>query len=127
MKIQVILAMLAGGVLGAAAVQTLHAQSKAPVYYIGQVEVTDQEGYMRDFVSQSSVQVQAGGGKFIVRGGKVTPLAGNPPPPRIVIQQWESMEAMSKWFNSDEQKKLREIQAKYAKVQAFAVEGLPQQ
>jgi hypothetical protein len=31
------------------------------------------------------------------------------------------------WFNSDEAKKLREVQAKYAKVQVFVVEGLAQQ
>jgi uncharacterized protein (DUF1330 family) len=45
------------------------------------------------------------------------------PPKRIVIQQWESLDQLQKWFNSPEQTELRAIQAKYAKVRAFAVEG----
>jgi hypothetical protein len=41
--------------------QVLYAQAKPPVYLIGQVEVTDQAGYMREFVPQASARVQAGG------------------------------------------------------------------
>ena len=37
----VTLAMLAGVALGAIAVQTLHAQTKPPVYYVAEVDVTD--------------------------------------------------------------------------------------
>jgi uncharacterized protein (DUF1330 family) len=123
----VALALSAGVAFGALAVQALHAQAKPPVYLIGQVEVTDQTGYLNEFVPQASARVQAGGGRFLARGGKVTPLVGNAPPPRVVIQQWESMEALMSWFNSDEAKKLREVQAKYAKVQIFTVEGLTPQ
>jgi uncharacterized protein (DUF1330 family) len=71
----------------------------------------------------SALQVQANGGRFLVQGGKVTPLAGNPPTPRVIIQQWDSMETLTSWYNSDAQKKLRGIQAKYAKVHSFVVEG----
>ena len=69
------------------------------------------------------MQVQAKGGRFLVQGGKVTLLAGNAPAPRIVIQQWDNMETLTSWYNSDEQKKLRDIQAKFAKVHSFVVEG----
>jgi uncharacterized protein (DUF1330 family) len=123
----VALALLVGVGSGALIVEALHAQAKPPVYLIGQVEVTDQTGYQREFVPQASAAVQARGGRFIARGGKVTPLVGNAPPPRVVIQQWESMDALMSWFNADETKKLRELQAKYAKVQIFAVEGLTPQ
>ena len=119
----VALTLSAGVAVGALAVQALHAQSKPPVYYVAQIEVTDQAGYQREFVPQSQKQVQAKGGRFLVQGGKVTPLVGNPPAPRIVIQQWDSMETLTSWYNSDEQKKLRDIQAKFAKVQSFVVEG----
>jgi uncharacterized protein (DUF1330 family) len=122
----VALGALAGFALGSVAVQTLHAQAKPPVYYVAQIEVADQAGYEREFFPQSVAAVQAKGGRFLVQGGKVTSLAGNPPPSRIVVQQWDSMEALTSWFNSDEQKKLRDIQAKYAKAQSFAVEGVAQ-
>ena len=119
----VALTLSAGVAVGALAVQGLHAQSKPPVYYVAHVEVTDQAGYQQEFVPQSQKQVQAKGGRFLVQGGKVTPLVGSPPAPRIVIQQWDSMETLTSWYNSDEQKKLRDIQAKFAKVQSFVVEG----
>jgi uncharacterized protein (DUF1330 family) len=44
---------------------------------------------------------------------------------RVVIQQWDSMEELKAWFDSAEQTKLRDIQAKYSKVRACAVEGVP--
>ena len=126
-KSKLALALVVGAAIGGAAVQGLHAQSKPPVYLIGQVEVTDQTGYQREFVPQASARVQTAGGRFLARGGNVTALVGNAPPPRVVIQQWESMDALMSWFNADETKKLRELQAKYAKVQVFAVEGLTPQ
>jgi uncharacterized protein (DUF1330 family) len=126
-KSKLALTLVVGAAIGAAAVQGLQAQSKPPVYLIGQVEVTDQTGYLNEFVPQASARVQAGGGRFLARGGKVTPLVGNAPPPRGVSQQWESMDALMAWFNSDDAKKLREVQAKYAKVQIFTVEGLTPQ
>jgi uncharacterized protein (DUF1330 family) len=122
----VALTLSLGAAIGALAVQALHAQSKPPVYYVAQIEVTDQAAYEREFVPRTNAQVQASGGRFLVQGGRVTALAGNPPPSRIVIQQWASMETLTSWYNSDEQKKNREIQAKYGKIQSFAVEGLAQ-
>jgi hypothetical protein len=38
------LAMLAGFGLGAIAVQGLHAQTKPPIYYVAEVDVTDIDG-----------------------------------------------------------------------------------
>ena len=104
----VALALTVGVASGALTVHALHAQAKPSVYLIGQVEVTDQAGYQREFVPQASARVQASGGRFLARGGKVTPLVGNAPPSRVVIQQWESMDALMSWFDADETKKLPE-------------------
>jgi uncharacterized protein (DUF1330 family) len=109
-------------VLGGIAVHSLHAQTKPPVFYVAEVEVTDQAGYMKEFVAKAQGVVASSGGRFIVQSGKTIPLVGEPPK-RIVIQQWESLDQLQKWFNSPEQTELRAIQTKYAKVRAFAVEG----
>ncbi len=119
------IATVVGMSFGGIAVHTLHAQTKAPVYYVAEVDVTDETGYQRDFVPAATRAVQAGNGKFLARGGKATTLLGEPPKNRVVIQQWDSMDQQQKYWNSDEQKKLREIQAKYSKVRAYLVEGLP--
>ena len=117
-------AVLAGFALGAVAVQALHAQSNPPVYLIGEIDVTDAEGYLRDFAPRSQAAVKSSGGRFLVLGGKTTPLAGDPPKSRIVVQQWDSLDALQKWFNSPEQTQLRTIQQKYSKIRVFAVEGV---
>jgi uncharacterized protein (DUF1330 family) len=95
------------------------------VFYIAEVDITDEAGYERDFGVKSRAGVQVSGGKFLVRG-KAEPLKGEPPKNRIVIQQWESMDKLKAWFNSPEQKALRDIQDKYAKVRIFAAQGVPQ-
>ena len=92
------LALLTGVGLGALGVHTIYAAAKPPVYYIGEIDVTDQTGYLKDFAPKSQAAVKAGGAKFLAIGGHPVGLAGDPPKSRIVIQQWESMEAMKKWF-----------------------------
>lgn len=119
------IAALVGTGLGGIAVHTVYAQTKAPFYYVGEVDVTDEAGYQRDFVPEATKQIQSGGGKFLARGGTTTALLGEPVKKRVVIQQWDSMEQFRKHWDNDEQKKLREIQAKYAKVRAYVVEGVP--
>ena len=113
-------AALAGFALGAAAVQ---AQSRPPVIYVAEIDVTDEAGYLKDFTPKATANVQGAGGRFIVQGGKATALMGDPPKSRIIIQQWDSMEQLQKSLNSPERKALEAIRAKYAKVRAFAVEG----
>ena len=43
------LAMLAGIALGAFAVQAIHAQSKPPLYFVAQIDITNQDGYMKEY------------------------------------------------------------------------------
>ena len=45
----VALSLLAGAALGAAAVQGLHAQAKPPIYYVAEIDVTDLEGWTKDY------------------------------------------------------------------------------
>ena len=44
------LSMLAGAGLGGAAIEALHAQGKPPLYMIAINEVSDQEGYAKEYV-----------------------------------------------------------------------------
>jgi hypothetical protein len=42
------IAMFAGAALGAAAIQTLHAQAKPPAFFIAENTVINQDGYIRE-------------------------------------------------------------------------------
>ena len=44
------LAMVASAALGAAAVQTLHAQTKPPAYNIAEITIKDQDGYNKEYL-----------------------------------------------------------------------------
>ena len=88
--------------------------------------MTDLDGYLKEFSAKSTPLIKADGGHILAQGGKVTPLQGQPPNPRIVIVQWDSMAKLMSWYNSPESVGYRKIADKYATVQNFAIEGLPQ-
>jgi uncharacterized protein (DUF1330 family) len=121
----VTLAMLVGFGLGAVAVQGLHAQSKAPVYQITEIDVTDQEGYAKNYVPRIVPALKEAGARFIVQAGKTYPFEGEPPK-RIVVLTWDSIEKAEAFRDSAVGKELQSVRDKYAKFRSFAVEGLPQ-
>ena len=120
------MAMLAGFGLGTVAVERLHAQAKAPVYQVTEVEILDPEGYAKDYAPKASAAVKTAGGKFLAVGGKTTSFDGDPPKSRIVISQWDSIESIKAYRDSAAFKEIQPIRAKLAKVRTYAVEGIPQ-
>ena len=120
------LAMLAGFGLGTVAVQGLHAQAKAPVYQVTEIEILNPEAYAKDFAPKAGAAVKAAGGKFLTIGGKTTALDGEPPKSRIVISQWDSMEQITAYRDSAAFKEIQPIREKLAKVRTYAVEGTAQ-
>jgi len=124
-KYTVTLAMLAGFGLGAIAVQGLHAQAKPPVYQITEIDVLNQEAYLRDYAPKAQAVIRAAGGKFLAAGGKTTTIEGEPPKTRVVIQQWDSVEQIQAYRNSAAFKELLPLRERLAKFRAFTVEGAP--
>jgi uncharacterized protein (DUF1330 family) len=121
----VTLAMLAGFGLGAA-VQNLHAQAKPPVYLISEIDVMNQDAYLKDYAPKAQAAIKAAGGKFLAAGGKITTIEGDPPKPRVVIVLWESVEKAQAYRESAAFKDLLPIRDKLAKFRSFAVEAVPQ-
>jgi uncharacterized protein (DUF1330 family) len=122
----VALAMLAGFGLGTVAVPGLHAQGKALVYQVTEIEILNPEAYARDFALKAAAAVEASGGKILAVGGKTMALDGEPPKPRIVISQWDSAEQLKGYRESAAFKELQPIRAKLAKIRTYAVEGIAQ-
>jgi uncharacterized protein (DUF1330 family) len=117
------LAMGAGFALGAVAVHDLHAQAKPPAYYIGEITVKDQEGFIKQFAAPGVKPVQEAGGKFIVRGFKPIALQGESPP-RVTVIQFDSMDKAQAWWNSQTNKDQQAIGDKYGTFRSFLVEGI---
>ena len=117
------LAMVGSFALGAAAVQSLHAQATPPGYAIVEVNVTDKEGYAKEFLPVIAKEVQAAGGKYVVRGGNAVTLQGTPPASRVVVLQFDSVDKVQAWWKSPGRTSAQSIGDKYATTRAFAVEG----
>ena len=69
---------LAGLAIGAAAVQVLHAQAKPPVYAIALNQLTDPEGYAKDYLPKGRAAILAHGGVYVA-AGKGTVITGTFP------------------------------------------------
>ena len=119
------LAMLTGFGFGAVAVQGLHAQAKAPVYQVSEIEIPNMDVYLKDYAPKSQAAIKAAGGKFLAVGGKTTAIEGEPPKSRIAILQWDSVEQAQAYRNSAAFKELLPLRDKLAKFRTFVVEGLP--
>jgi uncharacterized protein (DUF1330 family) len=118
-------AMLAGFGLGTIAVQGLHAQASAPVYSVAEVDIVDQAAYST-YVPKAQAAIKASGGKFLVAGGKITAVEGEPPKSRVVIQQWDSLEKYQAYRNSAAFKDLLPLREKVAKWRTYVVEAVAQ-
>ena len=118
------LTLAAGIGIGAVAVQVIYAQATAPAYNVAEIAVTNEEGYNKEFVPPILKSIQESGGKFIVRGGKTIAALGTPPPPRVVIIQFESLAKAQAWLNSPGYKAAQPIGEKYATFRAYQVEGV---
>jgi uncharacterized protein (DUF1330 family) len=124
------LAMLASMGFGALTVEGLHAQSKPPVYFVGEIEVTNPEGYAKEYLPKAREIIKAHGGQLLAAAGaagsgnEIIAVDGEPPK-RVVIYKYDSVEAVRAWRNDPAYEQVRKIGEKYAKYRTFAVEGVP--
>ena len=118
------LAMVASAALSAAAVQTLHAQTKPPAYNIVEITIKDQDGYNKEYLPLITKVLADAGGKFLVRGGKTISFEGAAPAPRVVVLQFESLDKLQALYNSASYKDAIAVGDKYATQRIFGAEGV---
>jgi uncharacterized protein (DUF1330 family) len=119
----VILGPLVGAALGAMGSQALRAQVPPVAYVVGEIDVENAPAFFKEYVPVAAKAVVDGGGKYIVRNGKSTPLYGEPPK-ALAIMQFESLAKAREVFGSKAYTDAKAIGDKYAKFRIYAVEGL---
>ena len=129
-RIGVGLGMLASAALGGLTVEQVHAQAKPPVYFVGEIDVTNPDGYAKEYLPKAREIIKAHGGRLVAAAGaagaaQVVAIDGEAPK-RAIIYMYPSMDAVHAWRNDPEYEKVRKIGEKYAKYHTFAVEGVPQ-
>jgi uncharacterized protein (DUF1330 family) len=120
------LVLFAGIGIGAAAVQSLNAQARPPVYYVAEIDVSNPDGYLKEYAPRQGDLIRQSGGRYLAAGGKTTSYDGDAPKSRIVITAWDSSDKIQAWRSNPLYKELRAIGDKYAKFRSYSVEGASQ-
>jgi len=93
-----------------------------PAYIIARVDVTDPIRY-RDYINATPAVIARHGGTFIVRGGEIVTLEGEPETHRMVVIEFPSLERAKEFFGSEEYSKVKKLRQGAATGQFLAIEG----
>jgi uncharacterized protein (DUF1330 family) len=95
---KIAIATVAGAVIGAAAVQGLHAQAKPKAYMVAEFE------HVGDISSDYLTKVRAAMGPYghslKTLKGRTIPIEGSAPPPNVALIEFNSVEAAQEFFKT---------------------------
>jgi uncharacterized protein (DUF1330 family) len=118
------LLLLAGTALGAAMIQTIHAQTKPPTYFVVALrKINDPAGFKTEVVDKAGAALANFGGKYVIRTDKITTFDGVSPQ-RYVLIQFDSPQKAQAWKNSELQKAVDAARMKTTDSLSFMVEGM---
>jgi uncharacterized protein (DUF1330 family) len=126
-RVTLAITLLAGVAIGGAAIQRLHAQAKPPAYLVIPIlKVNDAAGFKAAVTDRpnAAADLKAGGGQYVIRNSKFTPVDGTPPE-RLVIIKFDSVEKAQAYLNTPGQKAVNEARKKMTNSLEFIVEGMP--
>lgn len=117
--------LLAGVAIGLAAGAAIHAQQTKtpPAYYIAEVTISDQATFQK-YASQVPGTLAPFGGHYLVKGGKVQAVEGDPPAGRFVIIAFDSAEKAMAWEYSPAYEAIKPLRHASAKTRGFIVDGV---
>jgi uncharacterized protein (DUF1330 family) len=123
-KLKMTAALIGSFLLGAGALQALHAQVKPPAYVVAEINVKDRTGYDENFSKSTKTDISQHGGKYLAGGyNKTLSLVGAEPPNRVIILQFANMDAVKEWRKQGQEDMENTVGAKYASFRIYAVEG----
>ncbi|HZR18010.1 MAG TPA: DUF1330 domain-containing protein [Verrucomicrobiae bacterium] len=93
-----------------------------PAYIIARVAVTDWDQY-RQYTKATPAAIARYGGKFIVRGGEIVTLEGEPENRRLVVIEFPTLERAKEFFHSPEYTQVKALRAGAAVGQFLAIDG----
>jgi uncharacterized protein (DUF1330 family) len=91
-------------------------------YIIASVNVTDPEKY-KGYQALTPGAIAKHGGRFVVRGGEMEVLEGHWSRPRVVVLEFDSVDAAKNFYNSADYAAARKARAGAAEFSMIVVEG----
>lgn len=92
-------------------------------YVIYEGKVTDPERYER-YRTKAAGSVIAAGGRYLVRGGEIDVLEGEPPAGRTAVLEFPTRQAALDWYRSDEYTSIRRLRDGAAQARLYIVDGV---
>jgi uncharacterized protein (DUF1330 family) len=93
-----------------------------PVYLIIEISVRNLETYSR-YVDKVFDIISRHGGRYLARGGKITPLSGGWHPERIILIEFDATEQVEKCFGSAEYLEIAPLREQSTMSRAIIVDG----
>ena len=125
-KSKIVLAVVAGAALGAAATQGLHAQAKLKAYSVSELDIIDVKAQEAYLPGARKAIADAHGRSMGTLNGKVFHIEGAPAPMKVAMTEWDSADAAKAFFQSKTWKDLAPEGEKTAKtVRRYIIEVEP--
>jgi uncharacterized protein (DUF1330 family) len=94
-----------------------------PAYVLVDLTVTD-PATMEEYRKQVPATVAKYGGRFLVRGGAHQTLEGDWKPNRLVVLEFPSMDAIRRWYDSEDYREPKALRLKASRGNVVIVEGV---
>ncbi len=91
-------------------------------YVISEVDIHDPREYA-SYAAAAARVIEQYGGKVLARGGRTLAFDGAPPAQRVVLVEFESVDAASEFRNSNEYRELLLARDGCSSARMFAVES----
>jgi uncharacterized protein (DUF1330 family) len=92
-------------------------------FVIAETDVRDPEQYER-YRAAVPDTVAAYGGRFVARGGELAVLEGDWQPKRLVVLEFDDLDAARRWYASSEYEAAKRLREGAATLRVVAVEGV---
>jgi len=92
------------------------------VYMVIEIDIKNEELYSQ-YVEKVPEIIDQYGGRYLIRGGEVTPLSGHWNPERIIVIAFETVEQLQRCFSSPEYLELAPLREQSTVSKAIMVES----
>jgi len=94
------------------------------VYFIVEIKTKDEtKNSYAKYIERVRSIVEKYNGRYLVRGGKITPIFGDWNPERIILIEFPSAGYVERWLNSPEYKEITGLREESTITKAIMVDG----
>ena len=96
---------------------------RMPAYVITETDVNDPDRY-EHYKAAAPDTIAKYGGRYVARGGELEVFEGDWDPARLVVLEFDDLEAARRWYRSPEYEAAKRLREGAATMRMVAVEGL---